>query len=89
MEKKQKKLKKLDQRRRETLPLSDLIIGMQCGGDVTVLFEYVSADDLRWSLLAGAVCDRIERASTAGSSSRSTAVCRACTVRKAFSAARA
>ena len=35
-------------------------IGMQCGGDVTVLFEYVSADDLRWSLLAGAVCDRIE-----------------------------
>lgn len=26
-------------------------IGMQCGGDVTVLFEYVSADDLRWSLL--------------------------------------
>ncbi len=35
-------------------------IGMQCGGDITVLFEYVSADDLRWSLLAGAVCDRIE-----------------------------
>ena len=35
-------------------------IGMQCGGDVTVLFEYISADDLRWSLLAGAVCDRIE-----------------------------
>ena len=28
----EKKLKKLDQRRRETLPLSDLIIGMQCGG---------------------------------------------------------
>ena len=35
-------------------------IGMQCGGDVTVLFAYVNADDLRWSLLAGAVCDRIE-----------------------------
>ena len=35
-------------------------IGMQCGGDVTVLFSYVPADDLRWSLVAGAVCDRIE-----------------------------
>ena len=35
-------------------------LGMQCGGDVTVLFEYVSAADLRWSFLAGAVCDRIE-----------------------------
>lgn len=35
-------------------------IGMQCGGDVTVLFAYADADDLRWSLLAGAVCDRIE-----------------------------
>ncbi|MBQ3276618.1 MAG: XdhC family protein [Oscillospiraceae bacterium] len=35
-------------------------IGMQCGGDVTVLFAYVAAEDLRWSLLAGAVCDRIE-----------------------------
>ena len=35
-------------------------IGMQCGGNVTVLFEYVDAGDMRWSLLAGAVCDRIE-----------------------------
>jgi len=35
-------------------------IGMQCGGDVTVLFAYVGAEDLRWNLLAGAVCDRIE-----------------------------
>lgn len=35
-------------------------IGMQCGGDVTVLFAYVNAADLRWNLLAGAVCDRIE-----------------------------
>lgn len=32
MEMADKKLKKLDQRKRETLPLSDLIIGMQCGG---------------------------------------------------------
>lgn len=35
-------------------------LGMHCGGDVTLLFEYVPADDLRWSFLAGAVCDRIE-----------------------------
>ena len=56
----EKKLQRLNLRHREELPLSELLIGMQCGGDVTVLFEYVSADDLRWSLLAGAVCDRIE-----------------------------
>ena len=60
MEMAERKLKRLNERRREELPLSELLIGMQCGGDVTVLFEYVSADDLRWSLLAGAVCDRIE-----------------------------
>ena len=35
-------------------------IGMQCGGDVTVLFACVAGEDLRWNLLAGAVCDRIE-----------------------------
>ena len=35
-------------------------IGMQCGGDVTVFFQFVDAQDMRWSLLAGAVCDRIE-----------------------------
>ena len=35
-------------------------LGMQCGGDVTVLFTYISGDDLRWDLLSGAVCDRIE-----------------------------
>lgn len=35
-------------------------IGMRCGGDVTVLFEYVPAEDPRWRLLAGAVCDRIQ-----------------------------
>ncbi len=35
-------------------------IGMQCGGDVTVLFAYIAGDDLRWDLLAGAVCSRIE-----------------------------
>ena len=28
----ERKLAKLDQRRRETLPLSDLMVGMQCGG---------------------------------------------------------
>ncbi len=37
-------------------------IGMMCGGDVTVLFSYIAADDLRWQLLAGAVCDRIAAA---------------------------
>ena len=41
-------------------PNSKEDLGMQCGGDVTVLFEYVNAADLRWNLLAGAVCDRIE-----------------------------
>lgn len=35
-------------------------IGMRCGGDVTILFSYVAAADPRWSLLAGAVCDRIQ-----------------------------
>ncbi len=32
MEMAERKLKKLNQRRRQTLPLSDLLIGMQCGG---------------------------------------------------------
>ncbi len=32
MEMAEKKLKKLNQRKRETLPLSELLIGMQCGG---------------------------------------------------------
>lgn len=32
MEMAEQKLKRLNERRRETLPLSDLIIGMQCGG---------------------------------------------------------
>ncbi len=39
-------------------PREDL--GMQCGGDVSILFTYISGDDLRWDLLSGAVCDRIE-----------------------------
>ena len=34
-------------------------IGMRCGGDVTLLFEYVPARDENWKTLAGAVCDRI------------------------------
>lgn len=34
-------------------------IGMRCGGDVTLLFEYVPAADKNWKTLAGAVCDRI------------------------------
>lgn len=32
MEMAERKLKKLNERKRETLPLSDLVIGMQCGG---------------------------------------------------------
>lgn len=34
-------------------------LGMQCGGEITVLFAYVPADDLRWSLVVGAAVDRI------------------------------
>ena len=34
-------------------------IGMVCGGDVTVWFQYIDHTDSRWTALAGAVCDRI------------------------------
>ena len=34
-------------------------IGMRCGGDVALLFEFVPAGHSGWKALAGAVCDRI------------------------------
>lgn len=36
-------------------------LGMVCGGDVTVLFAYVSADDAAWAQLAQQLVDRIAR----------------------------
>ncbi|MBQ3405259.1 MAG: XdhC family protein [Oscillospiraceae bacterium] len=34
-------------------------IGMVCGGDVTVLFQYIACNDGEWKAFAGAVCDRL------------------------------
>lgn len=36
-------------------------LGMVCGGDVTVLFEYIRADDAVWAELAQQLVDRIAR----------------------------